>query len=281
MLRIRQALCASIVLHVLVAFFFLFKLSWPMRAPDPKEHAVYVDLTEPTPGPAKRKIGKIPGSVLGAGGLKKIPFSALAPSWNPAGGASSGIIGASEATESEAIVKPKASGAMSWVYRKTERVLGYPNEFIKHEIQGSVVARISFDHDGRFDPSRIAVDSDSPYLRVYVYRLLEKTFFDDPIPPNFRNWQDRLNVICQVHFVFTETTVSFDIEQKIAGNRMFFAKKHPKSKLDWKLGPLGGMGPFAVGVDLLWFARKAKEATSHHVEIDDLAPYKNDPLFYN
>jgi hypothetical protein len=278
----RQAIAVSFALHALLAFFLLQKIHWPHSSPKSLEHALFVDLAESPAAVGKAGIGKIRRSVLGAGGLKSIPFSALAPSWSPLpGGGSVGTTNAeSSSISSEAIVKPKSSGAMSWVYRKTEQVLGYPQPFIRHEIQGSVVARISFDQNGKFDPSRIVVDSDSPYLRVYVYRLLEKTYFDDPIPLSLRNWKDRLDVICQVRFTFTETTVSFDIEQKIAGNRMFFAKKHPQSKLQWRLGPLGGMGP-AVGLDLLWFARKATEATSHHVEIDDLEPYKSDPLFYN
>jgi hypothetical protein len=281
----RNILAFSVALH-LVVLGLLF-VSLPKFSPTP-EYAVYVDLPEPAAASivetssAKRGSGKLGGSVMKASGAKSIPLSALAPSWKPSmNGPSLGSADSEDSwgtQSSESIVKPKSSAAMAWVYKKTDQVLGYPMAFTKHEIQGSVNAHISFDAQGRFDLSHLDVTSDSPYLKVYVYRLLEKTFFADPVPPSFRNWKDRLNVDAQIRFTFVESGIKLELVHKIAGNKIYFAKNHPQSKLQWKLGPLSGMGA-AVGLDVLWFARKAKEATSNSVPVDDLEEYENDTLF--
>lgn len=171
---------------------------------------------------------------------------------------------------SEAIVAPKASGAMVWIYRKADMAAGYPGAFIRHGIQGSVNAKFRFDAEGRFDRSRLDVTSESPYLRVYVYRLLEKTFFDDPIPPAFRNWKDQLRVEASVRFDFVETMVKLELADKIAGNRIYLRRTHSRGNE----GPFRAMGRFAVGVDLAWFAQKQGSRS-------DLLEYENDPLFAN
>lgn len=280
----RNFIALSIAIHLVVAGFLFISLP---KFTLPPQAAVYVELPEATSVAAsadtKHGSTKMAGTVMRAGGAKSIPFSALAPSWKPTmNGPSLGSAnseGSWGAQSSESIVKAKSSGAVAWVYKKTEQVLGYPMAFTKHEIQGSVNAHISFDARGRFDLSRLDVTSDSPYLRVYVYRLLEKTFFDDPVPAGFRNWKDRLNVDAQIRFTFVETMVKLELTHKIAGNKIYFAKNHPKSKMQWNLGPLAGMGPFGVGMNMLWFAQKAKEATSNHIPEDDLAEFRNDPLF--
>ena len=58
--------------------------------------------------------------------------------------------------------------------------------------------------------------------------------------------------------------------------------KSQLDKLKWQVGPLHGMFPLpAVGVDMLWFARKAEEIQHPRAPVDELEPYRADPLFYN
>lgn len=313
MLKARRFLPGAFVrrpgLFLAYSFFFhcalalLLFISWPnfRKSEDLAERAVFLDLpaepqtaspagTDATDKRSKSSKSRRSETVLGAGGGKSLPLSSLAPGWSSSVLSGNGGDGADQEEgenawgmmKSRAIVAPKSSGAMVWVYNKSDRVLGYPGAFIKHGIQGQATAYMRFDREGRFDRSRLEVVSDSPYLKVYVYRLLEKTFVDDVIPENFRNWEKELQVSAQIRFSFVETGAKIEVLHRIAGKRIYFNRTHAKSRMQWKAGPLAGMGPFAIGLDVLWFARKAKEVKDtidNRIPKNDLFEYENDPLF--
>ncbi|MGZ3713647.1 MAG: hypothetical protein ACXVBE_17910, partial [Bdellovibrionota bacterium] len=128
----------------MAAVLFLF-LSLPKFNRDVEIPAVFVELpatnstSAATTAPARHG-GKI-GSVLSAGGAKSIPFSALAPAWKPGMAAKAGAVTPSDDSEeswdmqkSGDIIAPKSSGAVVWVYKKTENVLGYPSVFTRNAI---------------------------------------------------------------------------------------------------------------------------------------------------
>ena len=180
-------------------------------------------------------------------------------------------------------------GAFAWAHRQLQLGLGYPEPFRRAGISGQADARFSFDVDGVIEPSSIRVKAASPYLRVYVHRLIERTFAGAPVPEKLRKWKNSLELFCFVQFslVESETAVSLHMPTEIMGNRLFFARrsadgKNQLDKLKWKAGPLHGFFPIpAVGLDVTWFARQAEDLGKQKTPVDELAPFREDPLFYN
>lgn len=300
-LRLSRALLASALLH-LAPLGLALSLGNRLAAPPPPL-SVQVDLLEELTTPTKsgtpfsrsRPLAPArPGGLAGA--PAPLPLSALAPSRDaflplPEPGARApradaedlSPFAASPPWQSSA---PEASGALWWVHRKTELALGYPPELVRHGISGRVQATLAFGTDGRWRAERMRVRADSPYLRVYVHRLLERVFSAEPVPANLRRWPGELRVQCLLTFELRESgaTVTVNLPSTVVGNRLFFTRSQVKSRLEeklkWELGPLHGMLPVpAVGLDVLWFARQAKELRRPTVPVDDLAPYRNDPLF--
>lgn len=182
-----------------------------------------------------------------------------------------------------------AFGAYNWIHQKVQLNLGYPGAFIRNGIEGRAQARFQFSAEGQLLPESIRVLADSPYLRVYVHRLLEQAFRELPVPAHMRRWRDRLEVLAFVQFSLVESrvAVSVGIPTPIVGNRLFFARKSAEGKnaldkLRWRVGPVHGLFPVpAVGVDMLWFAEQAKKAGGRQEHpVDELAPWREDPLFH-
>lgn len=180
-------------------------------------------------------------------------------------------------------------GAYAWAHRQLQLGLGYPEPFRRHGIAGQAEARFTFAEDGGIEMGSIKVRADSPYLRVYVHRLIERTFAGAPVPLKLRRWKNSLELFCFVQFslVESETAVSLHMPTDIMGNRLYFARrsadgKNQLDKLKWKAGPLHGFLPVpTVGLDVMWFARQAQDLGKQKTPVDELAPFREDPLFYN
>lgn len=180
-------------------------------------------------------------------------------------------------------------GAYAWAHRQLQQGLGYPEPFRRHGIAGQAEARFAFAEDGGIEMGSIKVKADSPYLRVYVHRLIERTFASGPVPLKLRKWKNSLELFCFVQFslVESETAVSLHMPTDIMGNRLYFARrsadgKNQLDKLKWKAGPLHGFLPVpSVGLDVMWFARQAQDLGKQKTTVDELAPFREDPLFYN
>jgi hypothetical protein len=301
MIASRRIWALSLVLHLALALLFL--LPWQRPASRPPE-AVMVELPLPEPATPSLLSGKPSGRAGHASppdsrvprasaqpAPSALPFSALAPAKTylsplapaqarPSPGHFDSPFAASESWGESG--SRAESGALGWIFRKAQNEIGYPAEFKKHDIYGEVAAHLVFSEAGDFLLPELEVRSPSPYLRVYVYRLLEHTFRTEPVPVELRKWKDKLRVDCYVRFTFTESgaAVTVDLPDSVVGHRIYLSRKFVKSKLAWDLGPLHGVFPVpAVGIDMLWFARQAKEAVKPSIPVDDLAPYREDPLF--
>ncbi len=184
---------------------------------------------------------------------------------------------------------PETFGAFAWAHRQLQQGLGYPEPFRRHGISGKAEARFAFTEQGFVEEGSIRVKAASPYLRVYVHRLIERTFTRNQVPKEMRRWKNSLELFCFVQFslVESETAVSLNMPTSVMGNRLFFARrssdgKNKLDKLKWQAGPLHGFLPIpTVSVDVLWFARQAEEIGKQKTPADDLAPFREDPLFYN
>ncbi len=202
-----------------------------------------------------------------------LSFSALKPGWNLATGEYPTMLRAQEDTPG--IVEAKHIGAVQWVYTQTKQHLGYPEAFIRHDIEGRVEAELHFDADGRL--GKIRAQSLSPFLRVYVYRLLERSL-QSPIPRELLKSQTELDLICYFNFQRVESEVAIGMKRvsPILGNKLFFEESHLKSKLAWSAGPISGffLVP-AVALDPLWLLHKAKTMD----EDEELQRYRDDPIF--
>ncbi|HEY8279331.1 MAG TPA: hypothetical protein VIH99_06900 [Bdellovibrionota bacterium] len=298
--RVQRFFLWSAALHLLfVAFLFLRQ---NIELPNQPINAVMVDLEQSLPSlqasgsassfsdsPAIEKTGKNkpPPSFSALAPAHKPNFQARRPG-DPMEAKEAGVFSPFAASDDPFSTPKEKYGALNWVYRKAQLTIGYPGEFVRNNITGSAQARMVFDSTGKFLPELLHVTSDSPYLRVYVYRVLERTFGSEPVPTSLVRWKKELEVLCFVTFTFreSEATVAVLPTPKIVGNKLFFARDTVRSKafekLKWKVGPLHGVLPVpAVGVDMLWFAEKAKLKRPEKTPEDELAPYRADPLFYN
>ncbi|MGZ3650609.1 MAG: hypothetical protein ACXWR1_06005 [Bdellovibrionota bacterium] len=284
----RRFLLLSLALHLALLAAFFFRGRRAQEALEPA--AVMVDLPV-----AEAPVVSGPGH-FAAHAPVPIPFSALAPVHKntliarplgtPAPSETDALSPYSGSVDLFKAASKEDTGALTWVYRKAQLTIGYPAAFVKHDITGEAQARLVFDSSGKLKPELLHVTSDSPYLRVYVYRTLESTFGRESVPANLVRWKDTLEVFCFVKFSFSESQTAVAITGPILGNRLFFNRRSVKSsaeKLQWNLGPLHGLFPVpVVGVDMLWFARKygeMKHPLRSQVEADDLGPYRKDPLF--
>lgn len=312
--RKNTSLALSLVFHALVGAGLF--LAWEETQLPEKPEAILVDLTKldeslasaeapalksmsPTrPSRGSRNAGAggkgRPTNDISGLGLSSLRPAGPSPLENPL------RPGENHTTEDDAFSPYAASegafqakdiasfGAYNWLHHKIQLSLGYPGAFIRNGIEGRAQARFRLSAAGTLLPESIHVKADSPYLRVYVHRLLEHTFRGLEVPAHMRKWRDDLEVLAFVQFSLVESkvAVSLDIPTPIVGNRLFFARKSAEGKnavdkLRWKVGPVQGLLPVpVVGVDMLWFAEQAKEAGRQRHPVDELAPWREDPLFH-
>lgn len=302
----KYPILASLALHALLALAFLRQ--WAGTEPTSSPEAVIVDLEPQPEGPeplTSRKPpsqgrassashgGKFshPTNDISGLGLSSLRPTGPSPLTNPLrpGEYAPEQDGFSAYSGSEGAFAAKdiaAFGAYNWAHQKIQLGLGYPGEFIRNGIEGRAQARFRFDSDGRLDATSLHVKADSPYLRVYVHRLIEHTFLRQRVPAHMRKWKEHLEVVALVQFSLVESraAVALGMPTPIVGNRLFFARKSDgkttADKLRWRVGPLHGLFPVpAVGVDVLWFAERAKELGQQKHPVDELAPWREDPLF--
>jgi len=163
------------------------------------------------------------------------------------------------------------------IYRKIESLLVYPDELKQKGVQGEVVALLQFGDAGEYlEEPTLQSFRGPPYLRVLIARTLRQAFNEAPA-----RHKGRLEVNCYFRFLINEG----DDEQLRAGGNfalgreLAFFRVYHHSKLEWDFGPFHGLGPWAVGADLLWLPRKIVEATEDKAEIDPLEGYRMDPAW--
>jgi len=194
--------------------------------------------------------------------------------------AASGLLGSGAGTALEGI------GLTVSLDRLRERVadaLIYPREFLDEGIEGDAQVSYTFVPEEAFLPRKARVTCRSPYLRVYLLRLLAR-LWPEPLHASYFR-RGALPVRFHFRFLLTDTeNPIFNVESPVAspavaGNALYFERK---GKLigSWKLGPFLGYGfAPAVGIDTDWIADRAQEILGQKERLDPLRVYRRDPLF--
>jgi hypothetical protein len=165
------------------------------------------------------------------------------------------------------------------IFERIDGQLTYPVELRRAGIRGSVTARMFFSPTGQILADSTRIDSESRYLAVAVARTLRRAFAE-PLR-GYRTFAGALrSVECSFEFQLTEHDDAglAKAGNWIVGNHLSFYRHFQSSVLEWQLGPLSGLGPFA-GFDVLWLPRKIGEALSNKAPIDPLQSYRDDPAW--
>jgi len=170
------------------------------------------------------------------------------------------------------------------IHQTIDHSLHYPPEFKDADIGGTVRASLVFSKEGVFLRKQSKVKSASRYLRVFILRLLRKSFSKP-----YHKEGKPIRVDCMFDFVVTrredpfnaspDNLLSNPARNGFIGNRLFFYRSAKVIGM-WKIGPLAGYGIGGVSLDLFWFVNKAVEGVDHlrgKMKIDPLAKYRRDP----
>jgi hypothetical protein len=165
-----------------------------------------------------------------------------------------------------------------YLYQRIEAQLTYPSEIREAGHSGTVVARLNFDVDGRYSREQSVYSSSNAYLRVHVIRLVRKAL-EEAVPGNLNRLRRPFLLNCSFRFAISQHADQKvnDSQKLIVGAHLYFFRSFYKSKLEWELGPLRGLGIFAGGLDPLWFLRKGEELLSDKSKFDPLQKYRDDP----
>ncbi len=167
-----------------------------------------------------------------------------------------------------------------FLYQQIDDNLVYPAELKDAGISGEVRATVRFSGAGELVQNQLQLESASKYLQVLVRWILKRAF-SVPLPSEKRMvLNGPFEVNCLFRFEITEhDDEMIKKEMKfIVSNRLSFYRNYHHSKLQWKAGPLGGLGPL-VGMDVLWFPKKLGELLSKKAKIDSLEKYRDDPTW--
>jgi hypothetical protein len=176
----------------------------------------------------------------------------------------------------------KESPLFKYVHDQVENNLYYPAELKQKLIEGSVSGVVVFSK-GEFVEDYTRLQSNSSYLKVAVMRALRRAFRDS-LPEKYwklaANSEGRLEVQSQFIFSIVEHDEDKKAEalQAVSGRTLAFYRTYVHSALQWKLGPLSGLGPL-VSLDVLWIPEKIAGLFSKKAEIDPLDSYRDDPAF--
>jgi hypothetical protein len=160
---------------------------------------------------------------------------------------------------------------------RIETHLTYPSELKTQGIQGEVEAKVRFGPNGEYLERETERSlRGPPFLRVLVARTL-RAALEEPAA----RLPDGFALEARFKFLIAEGD---DETIREAGNfalgrSLSFLRVHHESALEWELGPLSGLGPFTLGLDLSWAPRKIIEAASDRVEFDPLDSYRQDPAW--
>jgi hypothetical protein len=275
--RSRFSFAVSFLLHALVVIVLFSFLDQDHLIP--KKRTLFIEV--------EKTLAKILKTGEGSGGVHKSRSFRLKDlgvkyGWQHPTGP---IQEASPETPShgvDLVKEGKESPLFKYVHEQVDDQLAYPAELKARAIQGSVSGALVFSK-GEFSEDQTRLVSDSSFLKVAVMRALRRAFREN-LPEKYwklaANSEGRLEVECRFVFAFVE----HDDEEKsrslqaVSGHALAFYRTYVHSALQWKLGPLSGLGPL-VSLDVLWLPEKIGELFSKKAEIDPLDSYRDDPAW--
>jgi hypothetical protein len=171
-----------------------------------------------------------------------------------------------------------------YVYDRINGNLAYPMELVAKKIAGSVSGVLVFSDRGEFLEDHSRLSGDSSFLKVAVVRAVRRAFRDgipsqflpQVLPLGLKDGQS-LEVSCRFVFEIIEHEDETLVAQRqgIVGREMDFYRSFEESALQWQLGPLSGLGPFA-SLDVTWFPRPIGDLLSKKAKFDPLDSYRDD-----
>jgi hypothetical protein len=220
-------LALSLCLHCFVSFFVWEKKS-PAQSVRPVE---LIEVPKEPDGIAKRA-GR-PRSRLEALTLRDLGISP-----EEEVGFSSGHSSAPETTGSgdEGTYRGNGfaahlsdTGIHSYLYELIDEHLDYPDEFKDKGIQGSVKVTFSINAEGFLEKGSLKMDSASRYLKVFVHRVLRKTF-ENPVPlskrpSSYLYARFDFEILPQA-VVNSQARASYDRNQSLIQKKRFFVGNH-------------------------------------------------------
>ena len=276
---------ASLLVHVCVLLYVLKRDNVAI----PEEGRLVTIEVAPFPGKESLPVwdGRVPhkaGNLKGASGLSLKDLGIPCSQGEDAGllpgdGGSRRSLEFAFGSGGGGSVLEQVAGAPVYeeIYERIESVFDYPEEFRAKGIEGSVRATLVFDGRGKWSRKDSTIRSSSPYLRVYVVRLL-KRLFAEPIPRPYPHGKN-LKVECLFELnVRGDSGLQGVVEgfsRNLLGNFLSFSRS-AKGFAEWELGPLHGYGIVpSVGIDPMWFVDQVKKIRG--VDRDPLVSYRDDP----
>jgi hypothetical protein len=163
-----------------------------------------------------------------------------------------------------------------YVYDRINGNLSYPVELIAKKMKGNVSGVLNFSARGEFQEEKSRFNADSSFLKVAVVRAIRHAFREN-IPSQIVGHGGGFEVSCQFVFEIVEhqDETLIAARQGMMGKKLSFYRSFEQSVLEWQLGPLSGLGPFA-SLDVTWFPRIIGDAFSKKAKIDPLDNYRDD-----
>jgi len=172
------------------------------------------------------------------------------------------------------------SPAYQIIYNKINAFLHYPEIFKQKKITGVVRARISISKEGRLLPETLKIESSSRYLKVLVSQTLKKAF-QRPLHNFNQFFTKTFEVEARFKFEITEYAdqILTQNNEQVYANQLWFYRFDRQSALQWSAGPLSGLGPIPIALDLLWIVDKVSSLFSKKTKVDPLMKYRQDPAY--
>lgn len=248
----RRFLALSLSIHAL-----LFALLWLRKEQSPSassEELVQFELLEREQATAPKGGGSTSGGLAAKSPLEKLrPGFSLQDraqgKFQLAGDENSDDPGVSWGSGSENIDKIADFLPLDRIRDQADGLTSFPSLFRRHDIWGSVNARLVIDSEGCNWPST-QIWSKERHLQIYVLSVLKKLCGLDSVARLTK--VGRKNVDFSFSFAFTEDA-SLKDSSEVRGNIVIVSRVIPKSVMEWRLGPIRGLFPIpAVNIDFDW-----------------------------
>lgn len=192
-------------------------------------------------------------------------------------------------------------GARSRLFEVIEYALGYPEEFIEKDIEGTVHADLSFSGEGRWIEGGSRVKGTNPFLRIYVHRMLRKALARGLFTNQPKDYRVRaifyFEMARRIPINQTQQAMLLDAAgtgSTVSGTVLHFQRTH-YLWLPFEIGAVGrsrasldgsqppGSLQTGVGVNVIPIFEKGISALgslfSSKAKDDPLDRYRRDPLF--
>jgi hypothetical protein len=164
-----------------------------------------------------------------------------------------------------------------YIYDRINSQLLFPSELREAGLQGKVNSQIYFDSQGHYIRARSSFQSDNPYFKVLVIRVLRQAL-SEQLPRTVYRIKTSFELKCSFSFALTEqgNAELAETQRGMVGKSLFFYRNFHHTILAWNVGPFSGTGP-TLGFNPVWLFQKGSEIFSKKAKIEPLQKYRDDP----